>query len=290
MEAPKPGKNGFPNRKLAAHAQQIQNETDPWAFVVRNFERFSRLKDFSNIARSPAVSDVEVIVCFADIRGFTAYCNKLQKNSLDNRIHNFLKQYLEIYGYAVLQEIWELEPIDADKISQQDSAIRDIIIPSTYKNLGDGMMLVWEIPPDCPILIQGLATHHILRIVRFIYNAFDELFHNPGPVETDAFSESVKDLKIGFGLARGHAWKMNFGQNIAPDYAGSVVNLAARLQDMARPEGIVCQYEYSQTLFDNFVSCEIAKEVSLKGLKGFETKKAVFLAKDTLNAWIGAST
>jgi len=241
------------------------------------------LGSFGDIAQPPQTSDVEVVVCFSDLRGFTHYCNQLQTASLDSRIQNFLKSYFRIYAMGVLEEIWRLEPPDADEtLTDEQAQLRRIIVPVTYKNLGDGVMLVWEIPQDTRPLIQGKATHRIMHIVSHIIDNFEQLFQKPGVVEIDAYSELVKDLRLGFGLARGHAWKLNFGHHLKFDYAGSVVNLAARLQDRARPDGVVCQYNFSQSLLERMLKRNIGKTEEISDLHGLGPQKVMVLSCDDM--------
>lgn len=261
-----------------ADLMQFAHAEDKWPTLVRGHDRCVRLGDFFDIARAPTISDVEIAVVFCDIRGFTSYCNRLQQRSLDSRIQNFLKDFLRIFSIAVLQEIWSLEPdgID-DELTHIDARLRDALVPATYKNLGDGVMLVWEIPADADIVLQGRITHEILACVFRIYESFGSTFSDPDPVKIDAYSDEVKDLKIGFGIARGHAWKLDFGHHLKPDYAGSIVNLAARLQDQARPEGIVCQYHFSQSLFDEMRGKQIGKVQNIEALKGLDQVKIISL-------------
>lgn len=259
---------------------------DSWESVRRNHDRCVTLGHLFDIAQPPAINDVEIIVCFCDIRGFTQYCNDLQQRSLDNRIQNFLKRFTRLFSLCIMEAIWRLEPTDSDtKMTSQTARLREAVVPSTYKNLGDGMMLVWELPNDIDEVIQGQLTHRILEIAFYIFRRFVESFDEPDDVAIDAFGEKVRTLRIGFGMARGHAWKLDFGHHLKPDYAGSVVNLAARLQDRARPEGILCQYELSKALFDRLIAAGHGRVRAIRGLRGMADQKAVFLGRLDLEAF-----
>jgi class 3 adenylate cyclase len=232
-----------------------------------------------DIAQSPTISDVEIAVCFFDIRGFTRYCNRLQERSLDTRIQNFLREFLAIFSLSVLETIWRIEPSDpTQQLTARTHAIRDAVVPTTYKNLGDGIMLVWELPRTATLEIQGRITHAIFYTVMYVFRRFYEQFDlNVGPVEIESFAEEVKSLKLGAGLTRGHAWKLDFGQHLKLDYAGSVVNLAARLQGRARPDGVVCQRQFSQALFDKLAREKIGTTATVKALKGLRAQPIVTL-------------
>lgn len=288
----RPTSNGTRKANVARERTPKRQPQDLWQQVERNHGRCVRLGQFFDIAYPPKVTDVEIVVCFADLRGFTSYCHTLQKTSLDNRIQNFLKDYFSIYSLSVLQEIWRLEPSDEeDGMDQTSAEIKDIIVPITYKNLGDGVLIVWEIPPNASKSVQGMATHSILQVILNVYNQFTGRFHDLADVDVDAYSEKVKQLRIGFGMARGHAWKLDFGHHAKFDYAGSIVNLAARLQEHARPEGIVCQYEFSQACFEMLLKKGLGKVRVLKTLKGIGKQKVFVLSpsdmkKDIDEYWI----
>lgn len=270
------------NKKTKVTAQR-KTDPDPWRLIERNHARCLRLGQFFDIAYPPQVTDVEIAVCFADLRGFTTYCHTLQKVSLDNRIQNFLKDYFKIYSLAVLRQLWQSEPStwehdDADgaTMPQIQAEINRVLIPATYKNLGDGVMLIWEIPTSANKTVQGMSMHAILQVVFNVYNLFTETFGDLSAAQVDAYSKEVTKLKIGFGLARGHAWKLDFGHHVKFDYAGSIVNLASRLQDLARPEGIVCQYEFSQALFERMRKKGIGKLRTIQSVRGIG-KQDVFI-------------
>lgn len=153
---------------------------------------------------------------------------------------------------------------DLDMISK----IEKHLVPTMYKNLGDGLMMVWEIPFDLDIQLQGNLTQHIIYLVNEIQSRFYYRFRNLNPVEIDAYSQEVTELEIGFGIAKGHAWRLDFGQSV--DYAGSIINLASRLASVARPCGIVAHYDVSTWLLGEMVKNKDGKIVSLDNIKGYE--------------------
>jgi class 3 adenylate cyclase len=75
----------------------------------------------------------------------------------------------------------------------------------------------------------------------------------------------VGSLQLGFGLARGRAWRFDFGARRPVDYAGNIVNLAARLQDRARPEGIVAEVGFCDPVFRSLKSDGQTTEIIVKG-------------------------
>src|SRR5439155_12043703 len=59
-------------------------------------------KHFLSSGFEPIISDAEIVVCFADVRGFTAYCRKLQEEMQDRKIQNFLRDYFKIFNEGLL--------------------------------------------------------------------------------------------------------------------------------------------------------------------------------------------
>ena len=117
----------------------------PFDLVIEGYERALFLDHFLEAGRMPSVSDLEIAVCFADLRGFTTYVDALQSNSQDSRVHELLGSYLQIFPRAILETVYALEPRGDAQITAVDEQIRNAIVPSMFKTLGDGMLLVWEL-------------------------------------------------------------------------------------------------------------------------------------------------
>jgi class 3 adenylate cyclase len=147
-----------------------------------------------------------------------------------------------------------------------------------YKNLGDGLMLVWEIPPDMEMSQERILSQSIIEIVQNIAGRFYAKFRELTPEDHQYFGAEVANLHIGVGVAKGHSWRLDFRHAI--DYAGSVVNLASRLQGLARPSGVVIQYELAPALFDRWVAEGIAATRTIRSISGISSGvKTVVLTK-----------
>lgn len=224
--------------------------------------RILGFKHFLSSGFEPRISDAEIVVCFADVRGFTDYCRRLQQEMQDRKIQNFLRDYFKIFNEGLFDTLTsDLDPEILTKIERY-------AVPTMHKNLGDGLMMVWEIPFELDNQNQGSLTQLIIWILQGIEERFYYRFRNLTPVELDSYSEEVTKLDIGFGIAKGHAWRLDFGQNV--DYAGSIINLASRLASRARPRGLIADYDVSTWLFDEMVQSGIGKIVTLKNIKGYE--------------------
>ncbi len=266
-------------KKAKPKRAQVPRYLDSWGNVKRGYKRTLDLMEFANSGRAPVTTDVEIAVCFADLRGFTDYVHSLQKISQDNRVNSFLRDYYEIYPRAILHELWVLEPDnEKQEVTAEHAELSRLIVPTSYKNLGDGMMIVWELQKCCDARIQGLTTRIIMQAVEDLQKQFFELTAKLGPVETDSYSKLASNLRLGFGLARGHAWRLDFGRQIPYDYAGSIVNLAARLQNLARPSGIVAHLPFSESLLRTFVRTGKGSIKQIKTIKG--------LGKELVDVWI----
>lgn len=80
-------------------------------------------KGFLGSSFEPSISDSEIIVCFADIRGFTTYCRNLQKEMQDRKIQNFLRTYIKIFNQGLMR--WFIENLD-EKFSAVDADMKVI--------------------------------------------------------------------------------------------------------------------------------------------------------------------
>jgi class 3 adenylate cyclase len=235
------------------------------------------LRGFLSASVRPDIRDSEIIVCFADIRGFTAYCKRLQEDSHDRKIQNFLQRYFGIFveGMVSWRTQWDREETAGSVRNNDLYVVKNYLCPTMFKNLGDGMMIVWEIPPGLPEHVDGQIAREVIDAVGWIMARFYHCFRNLSDVEKDSYSELVSQLDIGAAVARGHAWRLDFAHGV--DYAGSVVNLTSRLLDYARPRGLIVQYLTSQALCDDRIKEGHGKLAKITGLKGFPGGAQVWL-------------
>src|ERR1039458_8405896 len=145
----------------------------PFDVVVEGYQRALFLDHFLEAGRTPAISDLEIAVCFADLRGFVMQVDSLQSNSQDSRVHELIGSYFQIYPKAILETVYALEPRPNEQITARDEKIRKAIVPSMFKTLGDGMMLVWELGGSREI--QDQVSGRILQVVATIRQIFKNL-------------------------------------------------------------------------------------------------------------------
>src|SRR5947209_7471399 len=92
------GRNSFESEASSG----VRRLKAPFGHVVEGYERALFLGDFIEAGRVASKADVEIAVCFADLRGFTKYVDALQSKSQDTRVQEFLGAYFQIYPKAVL--------------------------------------------------------------------------------------------------------------------------------------------------------------------------------------------
>lgn len=145
---------------------------------------------------------VSALVIFVDIRGFTAWSDHHEVAShLDDFVEGFER---------LLEEHFPASTFHA-------------------KSTGDGAMLVKELETD---LLQGDRLDELLKDALDRIVAFERGF----VVQCSRFGERVgqpSELPLGWGITRGHAWR------VRNDFYSANVNKAARICDAARPSGIV---------------------------------------------------
>lgn len=226
-------------------------------------------KHFLSSGFEPKISDAEILVCFADVRGFTTFCRNLQRDMQDRKIQNFLRCFFRIFVEGLMEQMDQIRNEDDPEYANVVATVQRHLVPTMYKGLGDGMMLVWELPPSLDASLQGTLTHQILLLIEKIGGRFYHYFRDLSPVEMDSFSKEVTKLDIGFGVAKGHAWRLDFGSFV--DYAGSIINLASRLEAESRPRGVTAQYDVSPWLFDMQVNEKNGRILDLKDIKGYDS-------------------
>jgi hypothetical protein len=154
-------------------------------------------------------STEHIIAIVLDIRGFTPFCQI--NESLD--VANFLKR---IY-IRIIDEYFPKA--------------------SFYKPTGDGLLIVIRYSQESRKDTIADTMQSCLNLLQSFgkLREGDEMIYFPTPD------------KIGIGVSRGTACCISSGATIV-DYSGKVINLASRLNDFARPSGIVFDFSLGMTL------------------------------------------
>ncbi len=211
------GVNSFPLARLGLHRAQT-------------------FGPFADAGSAPSASVVEVIACFIDVRGFTNYVRSCGEKK--SAITHFIRDYFAIFPTAVLRALWALEEDDSTTPSSSSHAVlRERAVPAAFKPMGDGMMLVWELTGDHNLNRQ--VAFVVVEIMQYVRAEFLAMVNRDTALSK--YGAGANDLKLGCGIAQGDAVRLDFGQRRPLDYAGHTMNLASRLQDQARKEGIVAE-------------------------------------------------
>jgi len=84
---------------------------------------------------------------------------------------------------------------------------------------------------------------------------------------------------IGFGIARGTACCLYSGEEIL-DYSGHLLNLASRLNDLARPSGIVIDGNFLRSVLpENLTAAFAEQKVFLRGIAETEPVTVMYLTE-----------
>lgn len=146
-----------------------------------------------------------VIVVVADIRGFSAF-------STTNESPN-IAMFIKRFYLKLINEYFK----DANFV----------------KPTGDGLLMTFR-----------YSEHDLLSVSEKVIEACLACLNDfPTICKDDPMINFVLPQAIGFGIARGTACCLFSGEQIL-DYSGHLLNLASRLNDLARPSGIVFDGNY----------------------------------------------
>ena len=157
-------------------------------------------------------TDEHVVAIVVDIRGFTPFCK--EEESIN--VANFLKRvYIKII---------------------------DDYFPkaSFYKPTGDGLLIVITYTANS---LKDVVTNTMTNCLNLLEDfkklrEGDNMIYFPTPEN------------VGIGISRGAACCISSDGTVI-DYSGRVINLASRLNDFARPSGIVFDSSLGLTLLPN---------------------------------------
>jgi class 3 adenylate cyclase len=100
---------------------------------------------------------------------------------------------------------------------------------SFFKPTGDGLLVVFGYDDDT---LKGRSNWVVKTSLKLVREFPRLLTHDP------AVNFKVP-AKVGIGMARGAASRLCGSDDTTLDYSGRILNLASRLMDVARPEGVV---------------------------------------------------
>ena len=180
------------------------------------------LSDASRLKTVGIPVNVEAVVMFFDLRGSTRWANEAAEK-------NF--HYVKIFIDEFRDWAWRQATASAQGH------------PKRVKFLGDGFMYVWEISPDC-VTDSASAVANLAYDLCTNYSSWIE------ENKKRKFPWGTPD-GLGIGVDIGSAIRLTF-ESGSEDYLGSPMNIAAKMQNLARPcGGVVIQEKVWNLLVDD---------------------------------------
>lgn len=140
------------------------------------------------------------------------------------------------------------------------------------KPTGDGLLLVFQY--DEATLSSVSAT--VLEACVAAMSAFPTMFAN------DPMINYPTPTNLGFGIARGTACCL-FADDTLLDYSGQILNLASRLNDLARPRGLVVDGQYLATVIPESLRPRFRSEqVYIRGIAEETPRQVLCLTPEVL--------
>jgi class 3 adenylate cyclase len=152
----------------------------------------------------------QIIIVFADVRGFSNFSKGNDATDVAEFVRSVYLRIIESFPFA-----------------------------DFYKTTGDGLLIT--IPYRRSDLKEKAAA--TVKACLDIVENFATFCAGDPMVNFDV------PQHVGFGIVRGSACRLVSGDAIV-DYSGHRLNLAARLMDLARPDGVVIDHNFDTSLLD----------------------------------------
>jgi class 3 adenylate cyclase/ADP-ribose pyrophosphatase YjhB (NUDIX family) len=192
-------------------------------------------------------NDINALIVFVDIRGFTEWSGKIDNSPfLDDFVNNW---------YGILKTHFK---------------------GSFVKPLGDGALIIQNIEERTTQKVLHKCLLEYLEKINEINREFIAL------CTKFAVEEGTKiSLKLGWGIAKGYIKKLK------DDYIGADINKCSRYCDAARPYGIVIDADDFKTLpaFPQKFPLEFSRQT--RTFKGFSDDTEVWVTKSVAEQFVG---
>ena len=138
------------------------------------------------------------------------------------------------------------------------------------KPTGDGLLLIFKYDENTLFEI----SKYVLTTAVKVMNDF------PGMFDNDPMVNFATPNNVGFGITRGTACCLYSGRKIL-DYTGQFINLAARLNDYARPRGIVIDGTYKDHSIPEELRTKFkTTKVFIRGIADHEPREVLYLSPE----------
>jgi class 3 adenylate cyclase len=188
------------------------------------------LSDTSRLKTVGISANVNVVAVFFDLRGSTQWANEVVEKDF-HHVRTFIDELRE----------W----------AWNQAAVSPLGQPTFVKFLGDGFMLIWEVP-DASV---SESVNAGVRLGYFLHKHYTPWVRRKSKV----FPWGVP-IGLGVGVDTGPAIRLTF-ENGSHDYLGAPLSNAAKMQHLARPRGGVVIQEKVACLLNGFRSKFPLKDV-----------------------------
>jgi class 3 adenylate cyclase len=174
-----------------------------------------------------------VLAVFLDIRGFSSFFREVEAPEVAAYLRCLFQRILDNY----------------------------FVSPDFFKLTGDGMMLILEYP-EFPVERLRQLTNETVRTALRLVEDFPQLCSDDPNVYFEA-----RPSGLGVGVARGSSYRLDSNGSIL-DYSGRPLNLAQRLMELARPDGVVLEHSVAANLEADLAQQFASANVYVRG--GYE--------------------
>ena len=191
--------------------------------------------------------NIKALIAFVDIRGFTSWSEKVDNVGI-------LDEFIGAW-YKILR----------NNFSE----------PCLIKHLGDGAMIVQEMPEKTTSKLLKTLLSETLKKIHKISEDFGKF------CKTLSEEEGTKiSLSLGWGVAKGPVKRIN------GDYIGADINKCSRYCDIARPFGIVIDADdfQSRPVLPKIFNMDFLKQTRL--LKGIRDDCDVWVTREIAEQFI----
>jgi class 3 adenylate cyclase len=183
----------------------------------------------------------QVLVIFLDIRGFSKFAGVAESSDtaiyLRDMYARVLTDYFSAFTYA--------------------------------KPTGDGLMIIYELAAEVSE-VESVMRSSFERAVQLVRDF-------PTLTDSNVLITIPVPARIGIGIARGSATRIITDDEVVFDYSGRCLNLAARLMDLARPQGVVLSDKHAVALLGSEIAAQLDSDaVYIKGVSDDETVSVLY--------------
>jgi class 3 adenylate cyclase len=171
-----------------------------------------------------------VVAVFVDLRGFSVFHREVEAPEAAAYLRCFYQRLLDNYFKQ----------------------------SNFFKLTGDGMMLIFEYP-EFPVERLGEICNVVVHEATQLIADFSSLCSD----DPNVYFET-RPSGVGIGIARGSSYRLE-SDGTTLDYSGRPLNMAARLMELARPQGIVVEQSVFRNLSEKLALVFTAERVYVRG-------------------------